>query len=363
MRTYVLGAGASVPIYPLGNHLFAAIDQYIQRCGQCFNRFDYKTDWPNLKDWLETNPNPLLREAYENRNIEQIFTVLDLAESLSKIFFASKKGAAAVQVAETNHDLLKNEIGEYRRQRSIMLWAMEAFFLDHNEADLKGFDSNEWNVLREFAARLNSGDVVVTFNYDSTVERVLYHQGKWAPSDGYGTEIAFQKDKNDEAPVSFAPSAVKVLHLHGAVGWYEKPPTSTALIETAIALDPLLLRGLGIYCVDACLPLRPPSEKQIMLHPSFLKMYGGEGRSNRIFSRIWRDALHALQSANEVTIIGYSLPDADSAAWTLLHTGCECGRTVVVNPIRGVLMNQYASLFKIPMMEKPMTMEEWLKST
>jgi hypothetical protein len=386
MRAYVLGAGASCPIYPLGGGLFQAIDDHIKRCGPCFDRFHYETDWPNLKEWLAKNSNPLLRQAYRNGNIEQIFTVLDLAEglisdSLSDIFIASKNGAAAVRAAEASHDSLTNEIGEYRRQRNILLWAMEAFFLDHNDDDFKNFGSDDWKDLREFAARLQAGDVVITFNYDSTVERVLLDLGKWAPPDGYGPDIVLQKNEYDETPVTFLPSAVKVLHLHGAVGWYEKPafspsfdPTSgaegatprTSLskvpLETEIALDPLLLRGLGIHNVDACLPSRPPNESQIMLHPSFLKVYGGEGRANPIFSRLWKDALNALKSADEVTIIGYSLPSADSAAWTLLHTGCERGKTVVVNPNKSVLMNQYANLLKIPMLVTPMTMHKWLDS-
>ena len=96
MRAYVLGAGASYPIYPLGGALFKAIDEHIQNCGPCVNRFDYQTDWPRLKEWLNKNPNPLLRQAYWNGNIEQIFTVLDLAEGLisdsySSMFRAAKK--------------------------------------------------------------------------------------------------------------------------------------------------------------------------------------------------------------------------------------------------------------------------------
>jgi hypothetical protein len=82
MRAYVLGAGASFPVYPLGGGLFQAIDDHIKRCGPCFHRFHYETAWPNLKEWLATNSNPWLRRAYRNGNIEQIFTVLDLAEGL-----------------------------------------------------------------------------------------------------------------------------------------------------------------------------------------------------------------------------------------------------------------------------------------
>lgn len=56
MRAYVLGAGASCPIYPLGGTLLNAIDEHIQSCGRCRNRFDYQADWSKLKEWLATMP-------------------------------------------------------------------------------------------------------------------------------------------------------------------------------------------------------------------------------------------------------------------------------------------------------------------
>jgi hypothetical protein len=99
-----------------------------------------------------------------------------------------------------------------------------------------------------------------------------------------------------------------------------------------------------------------------MLHPSFLKQYGGEDRRNRIFNRLWRMALDALRNAEEVTIIGYSLPPADSAAWTLLHTGCERGRTVVVNPSKADLVNRYSDLLKLPAFTPAMDLRAWLDS-
>jgi hypothetical protein len=386
MRTYVLGAGASYPIYPLGGALFNTIDQHIQNSGPSFNRFDYQTDWPKLKEWLAINSNPLLRQAYWNGNIEQIFTVLDLAEGLisdsySSMFRAAKKGVNEVKEAETHHDSFAAEIREYRDARSKLLWAMEDFFLQRNYNDMKDYSSERWKNLRKFGALLAPGDIVITFNYDSTVERVLLDLGKWSLSDGYGTDLVFQQNDYDTTPVSFPHSKVKVLHLHGAVGWYIKPvfspeidlsvegggaisheALSAALLKTEIALDPLLLQGLGIYHVDASLPRRPPNEYQIMLHPSFLKQYGGEDRRNRIFNQLWRMALDALRNAEEVTIIGYSLPPADSAAWTLLHTGCERGRTVVVNPSKADLMNRYSNLLTIPAFAQPMDLGAWLNS-
>jgi hypothetical protein len=60
MTTYVLGAGASYPAYPLASELLTHINDYISRSGKCFIRFDY-SDWPKVMAWLSENSNPLLR--------------------------------------------------------------------------------------------------------------------------------------------------------------------------------------------------------------------------------------------------------------------------------------------------------------
>ena len=386
MRAYVLGAGASHPIYPLGGELFNEIDKYILGRGPYFNRFDYQKDWPPLKDLLKCSSNPLLRQAYGNGNIEQIFTVLDLAENLfsnSQISMLKKsvEGTAEAEAAVANHRFFASGIKEYRDVRSKLLWAMEDYFLHRNQLDLESYGSAQWKDLKRFGTFLQSGDVVITFNYDSTVERVLLDQKKWAPSDGYGTEIVFQKNQDDKTRVGYSPSMVKVLHLHGAIGWYSKPPfspdfhpraegggaipreaLSPAPLETEIALDPLLLQGLGIQYVDASLPRRPPQESQILLHPSFLKEYEAEDRPSQVFNRLWKMASDALRNADEVTIIGYSLPPADSAAWTLLHTSCDRKHTTVVNPSKSVLRNRYGRLLKHWLSAQAMDFGTWLNS-
>lgn len=384
MKTYVLGAGASYPVYPLGGALFSAIDGYIKGCGRLINRFDYQNDWPKLIEWLKESPNPLLRQAFHTGNIEQIFTLLDLAESLhsdsqSSMFHAVKGGKAAVDEAVSHHDLFLADIGEYRSVRLKLLWAMEDYFLYRNEKDLGEFSAEKWRNLKRLGAILEPDDVVVTFNYDSTIERVLFQQGKWSPLDGYGPEVVLQRDRDDKSRVLFPPSVVRVLHLHGALGWYGKPvfnpefdlsipgggpisrdDLSVAPLETEIALDNILLRGLGIYAVDASMPRRPPSDLQILLHPTFLKEYGGEDRRHLIFYRVWKMASKAIRDAEQVMIIGYSLPPADSAAWTLLHTNCERGRTTIVNPDKSVLNGRYGSLLKTPAFTPAMNLGQWL---
>ena len=129
-----------------------------------------------------------------------------------------------------------------------------------------------------------------------------------------------------------------------------------APIETDISIDPIVLRDFGIYtAVDASMPVRPSDEYQILLHPSFLKDYAGEENGNAVFIKMWRMAAEALRSANRVVIIGYSLPPADSAAWTLLLTNCDAARTTVVNPDPSV-MSRYRRL----LVQHLPTASEWI---
>lgn len=387
MTTYVLGAGASFPVYPLASQLLKAISDFIAGCGKCFDRFDYEK-WPEIMAWLEKSPNPLLRQAYRNGNIEQIFTILDLADSLHDesqidILRASKQGLDAVNAAKRKHDELAVDTTEYQHIQRTLMWALEQYFQDRHNRDFQSTGSKDWSALAQFADFVQPGDTVITFNYDSTVERVLLERNKWFPSNGYGERLVFQGDRNDKTVVTFSDSPVKVLHLHGAVGWYRKPSVkedypypggaipsearTPAPIETRISIDPIVLQGFGIYAaVDASMPQQPSDEYQVLLHPSFLKDYSGEESGNPVFIKMWRLAAEALRAADKVVIIGYSLPAADSAAWTLLLTNCNIERTTVVNPDASV-MRRYRRLFmqqtpKMYTWSPPLYFADWIRA-
>jgi hypothetical protein len=277
----------------------------------------------------------------------------------------------AVNAAKERHEQLAVDTTEYQHKQRTLMWALEQYFQYRHSLDHGNANTSEWNTLGQFSDLVRPGDTVVTFNYDSTVERVLYQREKWFPSDGYGQRLVFQKDRNDTTLVQFPDSPVKVLHLHGAVGWYRKPSVkddypfpggaippearTPAPIETRISIDPIVLRDFGIYtAVDASMPTRPPNEYQVLLHPSFLKDYSGVETGNPVFIQMWRQAALALRSADNVVIIGYSLPPADSAAWTLLLTNCSVEKTTIVDPSTEV-MRRYRKLF----MQQAPTMRTW----
>ena len=204
---------------------------------------------------------------------------------------------------------------------------IEAYLEQRHNQDIAGSKTPGWNELRAFCRKLCPGDAVITFNYDSTLERVLLEERKWSPCDGYGFEVALQKMCLGPPVPEFDLSSIKVLHLHGAVGWY---PNSTSSQDPRVSLGPIFLRDLGIHAVDASMPTNPPENHTKLLQPSFLKTY-----DDPVFVRLWKAAAEALRKADEIVVIGYSLPKADSAALTLFLTNSDRAKVRIVNSNSG----------------------------
>ena len=174
--------------------------------------------------------------------------------------------------------------------------------------------------------------------------------------------MTFQKSASDSDPVDVRNSQALVLHLHGAVGWYRRQRGS--LNEVPIALDPTFLEGLDFPYVDASMPqpARPESDN-ILLHPSFIKNYTQEETGeSRIFDVLWRSAAEALRAADEIFVIGYSLPPADSAALTLLQTSCDRDKVRVVNSDAGATRRLAGLLTSVPL-QWPQSFQDWLAQT
>ena len=350
MKVYVLGAGVSKTVgYPLGSELFDEVDLYVQGSGHCIDRFDYKNDWPALCRWLKENENPLIQEAYRTKQLEHLFTILDQAWMLkvSVMVDAVKQRDDEDERAWENYEETTKSYQEYRE---ILLWALESYLQFKHHEDVTT-STDRWNYLRAFGQKLCKGDAIITFNYDSALERILLQQGKWSPRDGYGFELVFQTSDTDQTPVELEKSAISVLHLHGAVGWYARPRVklgyqlprgggwlppearTPAPLDTPVSLDSEFLGDLGVGAVDACLPAPPPpDQRQILVHPSFFKDFELESHGGRTpFIRLWKKAAEFLRKAEQVFLIGYSLPAADSAALTLLLTNCDKDKVSIVN--------------------------------
>lgn len=388
MKAYILGAGVSKSVgYPVGTELFDEIDKYVRESGSLLDRFDYREDWNQLHRWLDTNPNPTIVQAYRNKNIEHLFTVLDFAAGLlndAVLGVYAARGTVEGTARSAAYDAFKGTTEDYRRYRRILLWALEHYFSWRHSEDYRSSGESKWDSLRAFGEILEPGDAIITFNYDATLERVLLGQGKWSPSDGYGFGVCFQKSRDDKTQVALDKSQVLVLHLHGASGWYRRPmfapdyvlPQESghgalpreafgeAPLSTKISLDPQFLRDLGIFGVDACLPDTFPTanEMQVVLHPSFLKDYERDEQGSHVFVDLWRKAAEILREAERTYIVGYSLPKADVAALTLLLTTVRRATATVVNPTGNVVMRLGRLFSGSPLGCGAVKLEEWLAS-
>ena len=165
-------------------------------------------------------------------------------------------------------------------------------------------------------------DCVLTFNYDSSVERELRLAGKWDIGDGYGFDVG-----------GFSSgSVVKVLKLHGSIGWLAQAsglPTpgsskgglqvfaDTRPVFPCSELEFLEYRGISDPIFSAALPNQP-----LLIMPEKKKRFdiqtGGDPEWGWFWQSLWSKADDALRRADRIVICGYSMPLADEMARNLL---------------------------------------------
>ena len=378
MNVYVVGAGVSHQVgYPLGGQLFSDICLFIGKQGASLDR-EYVKDWPKLCGWLESNRDPLVHAAYTTGNIENILTALDFARTLrdqchQKAWLA-RGGPSQYDAsdAQTESPAIDHKTDPHLFYSCMLRWALVRFFQQKHREDLGHFQAGDsgWTLLRRFGERVKTGDVVLTFNYDAALERVLLDLGKWNPCLGYGLGPITLASRAGEAHRLWSgPSAVRVFHLHGSFGWYMNfSPSSTR--GTRISLSTDLLEGLGVAAEDVTWESNdarsnPSHVDPIIIYPSFFKEYD-DWKTYGAVVEVWRRAAKALRAADNIYIVGYSLPPGDSAALTFVVTNCDRRSVKIINSCRGTcvrlrqLLGPRSGL--LPNVYPPVDFEEWVKT-
>jgi hypothetical protein len=154
--------------------------------------------------------------------------------------------------------------------------------------------------------RLKENDTVVTFNYDLVIEESFPSAAMWNPVDGYeiktygktrGWTKRWLDDRNYDAD---SKSKIHLLKLHGSLNW-ESYPTGTAIKLKARPY--LVSTRSGKTRFEKILILAPGWKKEIHRNP---------------YKRFWRTARLQLEKCKTLIILGYSLPDTDLLAQSLL---------------------------------------------
>ena len=195
---------------------------------------------------------------------------------------------------------------------------------------------------------VQSGDVVLTFNYDDSLERELKRAGKWDVSHGYGLPLGTD-DQTSELPV---------LKLHGSINWLVSIFGGVTAGPTAVGSNLSLGRYPVIHKADleylgykdfsgrtypggGAFPslILPARTKEFFYETSF----GLEWTA--FWDTLWSQATDALKRADKLVLCGYSLLPVDERARDLLLRIPDRRTEVMV--VSGSQSERIASDFRI----------------
>jgi len=282
---YIMGAGASKHVgYPL--------------------TFDMSKQ---LFEWMAAYPDGRFRGSAEllvntfgaTPNIEDVITQLESSIS----------------------SLTDSDVWEDKLQRSLLGTARGHLF-DSLREWFRELHLHTAAAYAEFADNvIQPDDVVITFNYDDSLERELRRSGKWDVSQGYG----FPLGKTEQ------PSPILILKLHGSINWLASifgGVTSGPVAvgdNLSIGQHPVIHKAdldfLGYtdfsghtYLGGGAFPslILPGRNKEFFYRTSF----GEEWR--HFFDHLWSKASQALKQADKLVICGYSMPSADKRACDMI---------------------------------------------
>lgn len=303
MKTYVLGAGASFHAgYPLtrdmGNKLFA------------WMQTQSDTRIKNAGEWFAEEFGPVT-------NVEEFFLrvqdVIDNAEDGT----SDQKYLRTVTAHELPH----------------LLWGMRAWFSEIRAGEATAYQKFASNIV-------NSGDSIITFNYDVSLDRELHLAGKWEIGDGYGFVLKGLP----------ADSPIPLLKLHGSTNWLallfegkmgffqvSGPPRGVRPVIASAEIDFLGYRGFSdplFTRPSAC------DDQAPMILPAGNKKFLWED----VWSVLWEQAGQCLHDSQEIFILGYSLAPVDGRACDLLF--CNPLHNARIEISSGLQSGDIASRFR-----------------
>lgn len=278
MRTvYVLGAGASAqftegstPVPVTRTFMKAAHD----RLG---------ADFQDVLEFLVYLYGPNVDEA--RVNVEEVLSVVDLGRG--------RPEGIGTKYSRARLDVLYERLIE-------MVWRTL-------QISLRGPRCSKHQNL---VAQMGIGDRIISFNWDILIDNALSHDrqnaGLFDATCGYGFEPTGVEVREGEwfqggCGQHTADSAKRLLFkLHGSMNWLRCLECEGIYIHKARKASYDIAEGLGTCRVDSQ-----------VLRPMIVPFTWAKKFDIKPYAQIWRGARVALQRAQRIVVIGYSLPDAD----------------------------------------------------
>ncbi len=227
---------------------------------------------------------------------------------------------------------------------------------------------------RIFADIINSGDLIITFNYDLVIENLLTGSGK----DFFYPDLSFvdygalpQKRSicvRSSVNLCETASSVRIFKLHGSINMYYCPvcgqifcfPESVTAHPVPGASGkendiPALLKCLKCSRQDQSIQLR-----HFIIAPTLFKSYSLPALRSH-----WFTALKTLAGAEEIFFIGYSLPLADILSYQLFDFAARLAnrkQSVFLVNGPGKHHQRFGQLYGDSVCDTAMTFEDWTES-
>jgi hypothetical protein len=154
---------------------------------------------------------------------------------------------------------------------------------------------------RQILGKLEPGDVILTFNYDTLVEDSFGRNSMWTPRGGYGDKVygvtsAWCRRWFSARPkiATHQQSKIRLLKLHGSINWITYKTGQVKIKER-----PFVVRS-GRFEKVSILP--PGWNKKVSVLP---------------YKLLWRETRLKLEQCETLIVIGYSLPETDLLAKAL----------------------------------------------
>ena len=200
-----------------------------------------------------------------------------------------------------------------------------------------------------FLQKMESGDEIITFNYDLIVERAIFQMGIWKPRDGYGVDFKDFPPIDDSHDIE---SRVMIHKLHGSLNW-KSDFSLRFFYDDNEPIFPGYLRDRS-----SGHQYQGKHSGNWML-PSFIKRF-----TVPELIGCWDRAFRAMKDADEIVIIGYSLPKEDSAACLLLGTtALSEKRMTLVDPNADKLQRKYRTITSNRYIDKYCRVEDFVNAS
>jgi hypothetical protein len=294
------------------------------------------------------------KSAVDLQNVESVFNLIEMARLVRRMPDKSEaeieqaSGAIRRLLADTIEWTCKFQVREGKLEPSRAF----AKLSNHIASGEVGMRSRKW--------------AFVSLNYDVALDFALHH-----------SKVPYTYALPQTAP---KPDAVPILKLHGSLNWTQcecgavvEAPMGDVL-RFPFCQPPSLRESIHFLPISRCLAsvrhrdcAFVPKGDPAIVPPSWNKT-----QYQQTFAAIWSRAAHELSIAENIVIIGYSMPTTDSFFRDLFALGMA-GRTrvkrfIVINP-DGNMRDQFGQVLGPTVLKKyefrPHTFEadvDWLQT-